>query len=93
MIGRDQDFGEDSAAAAAPVQKKDPQAGLCSDGRDWVGHDGSIFGYSDMVFYLPSQQAAVVVASNAADAQAVPSQALWGEIVKILYPDSLPSWP
>jgi D-alanyl-D-alanine carboxypeptidase len=60
---------------------------------DWVGHDGSIFGYSDMVFYLPSQQAAVVVASNVADAQAVPSQALWGEIVKILYPDSLPSWP
>jgi hypothetical protein len=33
MIGRDQDFGEDSAAAAAPVQKKDPQAGLCSDDR------------------------------------------------------------
>ena len=60
---------------------------------DWVGHDGSIFGYTDMVFYLPSQQAAVVVASNVADAQAVPSQALWGEIVKILYPDSLPSWP
>jgi hypothetical protein len=28
MIGRDQDFGEDSAAAAAPVQKKDPQAGM-----------------------------------------------------------------
>ena len=60
---------------------------------DWVGHDGSIFGYSDMVFHLPSQQATVVVASNVADAQAVPSQALWGEIVKILYPDSLPSWP
>jgi D-alanyl-D-alanine carboxypeptidase len=60
---------------------------------DWIGHDGSIFGYSDMVFYLPSQQATVVVASNVADAQAVPSQALWGEIVKILYPDSLPSWP
>lgn len=60
---------------------------------DWVGHDGSIFGYSDMVFHLPSRQATVVVASNVADAQAVPSQALWGEIVKILYPDSLPSWP
>ena len=59
---------------------------------DWVGHDGSIFGYSNMVFYLPSEQAAVVVASNAADEIAVPSQALWGEIVKALYPDSLPSW-
>jgi D-alanyl-D-alanine carboxypeptidase len=60
---------------------------------DWVGHDGSIFGYSNMVFYLPREQATVVVASNAADEIAVPSQALWGEIVKILYPDSLPSWP
>ena len=27
---------------------------------DWVGHDGSMLGYSDMVFYLPSEQAAVV---------------------------------
>lgn len=60
---------------------------------DWVGHDGSIFGYSNMVFYLPSAQATLVVANNAADEIAVPSQALWGEIVKILYPESLPSWP
>ena len=59
---------------------------------DWVGHDGSIFGYSNMVFYLPREQAVVVVASNAADEIAVPSQAPWGEIVKALYPDSLPSW-
>ena len=45
---------------------------------DWIGHDGSIFGYSDMVFYLPSEQAALVVMSNAADEIAVPSQALVG---------------
>jgi D-alanyl-D-alanine carboxypeptidase len=59
---------------------------------DWVGHDGSIIGYSDMVFYLPSAQATVVVMVNAADGTAVPSQALWGEIVKKLYPTSLPTW-
>jgi D-alanyl-D-alanine carboxypeptidase len=59
---------------------------------DWVGHDGSIFGYSNMVFYLPREQATVVVMSNVADEMAVPSQGLWGEIVKLLYPDSLPSW-
>jgi len=59
---------------------------------DWVGHDGSIFGYSTMVWYLPGEGATVVVASNVADAEAVPAQALWGEIVKTLYPDSLPSW-
>ena len=59
---------------------------------DWVGHDGSIFGYSNMVFHLPERQATVVVMNNSADEIAVPSQALWGEIVKGLYPDSLPNW-
>ena len=59
---------------------------------DWVGHDGSIFGYSNMVWYLPREGATVVVAGNVADAMSVPSQALWGEVVKILYPDTLPSW-
>ena len=51
-----------------------------------------MFGYSDMVFYLPSEQAAVVVMGNAADQIAVPAQALWGEVVKLLYPDSLTTW-
>ena len=60
---------------------------------DWIGHDGSMFGYSNMVFYLPSEQAAVVVMSNAADQIAVPSQALWGDVVKVLYPDTLSTWP
>lgn len=60
---------------------------------DWVGHDGSIFGYSDMVFYLPQQRATVVVMANAGDGDAVTAQALWGEVVKQLYPDSLPRWP
>ena len=52
-----------------------------------------MLGYSNMVFYLPSEQAAVVVMNNAADEIAVPSQALWGDVVKLLYPDSLPTWP
>jgi D-alanyl-D-alanine carboxypeptidase len=59
---------------------------------DWVGHDGSIFGYSDLVFHLPAQRATVVVMVNAGDGDAVPAQALWGEVVKLLYPDSLPQW-
>jgi D-alanyl-D-alanine carboxypeptidase len=60
---------------------------------DWVGHDGSILGYSDMVFYLPAQNATVVVMVNAADDNEAPAQALWGDIVKLLYPNSLPPWP
>ena len=46
-----------------------------------------------MVFYLPSEEAVVVVMGNAADQIAVPSQELWGDVVKLLYPDSLPTWP
>ena len=41
---------------------------------DWVGHDGSIFGYSNMVWYLPREGATVVVAGNVADAMSAPSR-------------------
>lgn len=60
---------------------------------DWVGHDGSIFGYSDMVFHLPSRQATVVVMVNAGNGAAVPAQELWIQIVDALYPGTLPRWP
>jgi hypothetical protein len=35
----------------------------------------------------------MVVMSNAADELAVPSQQLFGDIAKLLYPDSLTTWP
>ncbi len=56
----------------------------------WIGHDGSIIGYSDMVFYLPDRKVSLAVAANEADGDRVPSQALWGDIVKALYPGTLP---
>ncbi|WP_369255228.1 serine hydrolase domain-containing protein [Geodermatophilus amargosae] len=59
---------------------------------DWVGHNGSIFGYSDMVSHLPEREASVVVMVNAADGEAVPADDLWAGIVTLLYPDSLPTW-
>ena len=59
---------------------------------NWVGHNGSIFGYSNTVFHLPEEKASVVVMVNAADAEAVPAMDLWGGIVTLLYPDSLPTW-
>ena len=58
---------------------------------DWVGHDGSTFGYSNMVFHLPERQATVVVMNNAYAETAMPSQPLWVQIVKLLYPESLPN--
>jgi D-alanyl-D-alanine carboxypeptidase len=60
---------------------------------DWVGHDGSIAGYSVMVWYLPAQRATMVVAVNAADGNAVLAQALWGQIAEVAFPGSLTSWP
>ncbi|GAA4867389.1 serine hydrolase domain-containing protein [Actinomycetospora straminea] len=59
---------------------------------DWVGHNGSIFGYSDAMFHLPSQRATVVFMVNAGDGEAVPAQALWGEVARLLYPQSIPTW-
>jgi D-alanyl-D-alanine carboxypeptidase len=59
---------------------------------NWVGHNGSVFGYSDMVFHLPEEGASVVVMVNAADGEAVPAADLWDGIVTLLYPDSLPTW-
>jgi D-alanyl-D-alanine carboxypeptidase len=59
---------------------------------DWVGHNGSVFGYSDVVTHLPEQEASVVVMVNAADGEAVPATDLWAGIVRLLYPDSLPTW-
>ncbi len=41
---------------------------------DWIGHDGSVFGYSDLVFYLPARRASVVGMANAADGETVPAQ-------------------
>ena len=59
---------------------------------NWVGHNGSVFGYSTMVSHLPEEEASVVVMVNAADAEAVPATELWNGIVTLLYPDSLPTW-
>jgi D-alanyl-D-alanine carboxypeptidase len=57
---------------------------------DWVGHDGSIFGYSDFVMHLPEEGATIVVMGNRAGGDDVPITETWGAIVKRLYPDSLP---
>jgi D-alanyl-D-alanine carboxypeptidase len=57
---------------------------------DWVGHEGSIGGYTDMVFYLPQQKATLVVMTNAADGNSEPAFDLWREVAHQLYPGSLP---
>jgi D-alanyl-D-alanine carboxypeptidase len=59
---------------------------------DWLGHSGNAAGYSDFVFYLPSQGATMVVMVNASiTTDAVGVQDVWLPLVKYLYPASLPS--
>jgi D-alanyl-D-alanine carboxypeptidase len=59
----------------------------------WIGHDGSIFGYSDMVFYLPSKHVSFVAMVNAAAGQQATAQTIWGYIVRKLYPGTLTTLP
>jgi D-alanyl-D-alanine carboxypeptidase len=86
-----------SPATARLRQQWTPLSGTASYGLGvirfggWVGHDGSILGYSDMVFHLPSRNATVVVMTNAADGDDVTASPLWIEIVQLLYPGSLPA--
>ena len=59
---------------------------------DWLGHGGDGAGYSDYVFYLPSQEAAIVVMVNASSQTGdVGGRDIWLPLVRYLYPASLPS--
>jgi D-alanyl-D-alanine carboxypeptidase len=57
---------------------------------DWIGHEGTMLGYSNTVFHLPATGATVVVMVNAVTPSSAPAADLWLEIVRVLYPDSLP---
>jgi D-alanyl-D-alanine carboxypeptidase len=57
---------------------------------DWIGHEGTMLGYSNTVFYLPAAGATVVVMVNAISASSAPAADLWLDIVQLLYPASLP---
>ena len=80
-------------SAFTPLEGTNGQAsyglGLTQLGK-WIGHDGSILGFSDMVFYLPASRASLVVMVNEADGERVPSQLLWGQIAHALYPGTVP---
>jgi D-alanyl-D-alanine carboxypeptidase len=58
---------------------------------DWVGHEGTMLGYNSAVFHLPAAGTTVVVMANAAGASE-PATDLWGRIVALLHPGSLPQW-
>jgi D-alanyl-D-alanine carboxypeptidase len=57
---------------------------------DWVGHDGTMLGYSNMVFHRPATGTTVVVMVNAVSMSSAPAADLWLKVVQLLYPDSVP---
>jgi D-alanyl-D-alanine carboxypeptidase len=59
---------------------------------DWVGHDGSIAGYSTVVVHLPASDTSLVVMLNAADGNQVPALLPFVQVARLLYPDSLPTY-
>jgi D-alanyl-D-alanine carboxypeptidase len=57
---------------------------------EWIGHEGTMLGYSNTVFYLPATGATVVVMVNAISSNSAPAADLWLDVVQLLYPASLP---
>jgi D-alanyl-D-alanine carboxypeptidase len=56
---------------------------------DFIGHNGEFSGFQASMFYLPSQQAVVVVMLNC-NANQTGSQDLFTRIAAILFPDEVP---
>ena len=58
----------------------------------WIGHNGSIPGYTSDAFYLPSQRATVVVLVNSDVAvnRATPADAIFRAVAAVVTPDDLP---
>jgi D-alanyl-D-alanine carboxypeptidase len=57
----------------------------------WLGHDGSISGYTSYVVYLPSQDATIVVlaSSDVSVGKMTPAAALLQALTRILTPDNV----
>ena len=51
---------------------------------DWIGHDGTMLGYSNMVFHRPATGTTVVVMVNAVSPSSSPAADLWLEVVNAL---------
>ena len=56
---------------------------------EWIGHNGAVFGYGNIVTYLPSQDATIVVMGNSASTTEAPAVPLWGALVQHFFPESL----
>lgn len=61
-----------------------------TDINGFLGHDGAIVGYGSAMFYLPSQQATIVLIGNNNDNNAPAPLAIFAAIAAYLFPDQFP---
>jgi D-alanyl-D-alanine carboxypeptidase len=63
--------------------------GIATGGK-FCGHPGAIAGFSTEMWYLPEEDATLVVNVNRLDDSGDPAQALLGDIIEILFPKYVP---
>jgi D-alanyl-D-alanine carboxypeptidase len=58
---------------------------------DFIGHNGAIYGYSTAMFYLPSEDAVLVVEGNQSSNFLTATTAIMFQLAEHLFPQDLPS--
>jgi D-alanyl-D-alanine carboxypeptidase len=56
---------------------------------DWIGHNGAIYGFNTSMFYLPSEQATIVVSANKSTNFSSESLPMFFAIAQTLFPGSV----
>ena len=56
---------------------------------DWIGHNGAIYGFNTVMFYLPSKRATIVISANKSTNFSSETLDMFLPIAKSLYPRSV----
>lgn len=56
---------------------------------DWIGHNGAIYGFNTVMFYLPSKRATIVISANKSTNFSSETLDMFLPIAKSLYPSSI----
>lgn len=56
---------------------------------DWIGHNGAIYGFNTVMFYLPSEQATIVISGNKSTNFSSETLGMFFRIAEAIYPESV----
>jgi D-alanyl-D-alanine carboxypeptidase len=56
---------------------------------DWIGHNGAIYGFNTVMFYLPGKRASIVISANKSTNFSAETLDMFLPIAKSLYPNSV----